>query len=36
MTHRDDLDPARGIVGASALGLLLWLVVAAVACAIYR
>lgn len=36
MTHRDDLDPARGIVVGGALGLLLWLIVAAIACAIDR
>lgn len=36
MTGRDDLDPSRGIVFACAGSVVLWLVVAAIACAIYR
>lgn len=36
MTRRDDLNPARGVVYAVALGVLFWLVVAAIAGAIYR
>ncbi len=33
---RDDMDAARGIVLACAASVVLWLVVAAIACAIYR
>lgn len=36
MTRRDDLDPARGMVWPSLIGVVLWIVVVAVARVIYR